>query len=312
MPSAARRPRPGCPDVEVVLKADAVNGERPGWDQRRGVLYFVDMRGPALHAFSPKDRRHDWWDMPDWIGTFGLFEDGRLAVALRTGLHLFDPAEGSLRLLAPAPYDPRRFCFNDGRCDRAGRLIVGPMYHALGPGDLRPDAPKAAPVWRFDGVDRMVPLPVPPVKTSNGLAFSPDGRILYHSDTPDKTIWACDYDCGTGAIENQRVFARVDEGGPDGATVDSEGFYICAVFSAGCLLRFDSDGKLERRIPLPVRYPTMPALGGPDHKTLYVTSASYPVKDRAEHPNAGALLALEAPAPGLPTSYMAALQEPLR
>lgn len=303
-------------EIEVALRAHALNGERPGWDERRRQLYFVDMRGPALHRFRPEGGRHDWWVMPDWIGTFGIFGDGRLAVALRTGLHLFDPDDGSLRLLAGAPYDPRRFCFNDGRCDREGRLIVGPIYHPLGPRDMRDDAAEEAPLWAFDGHDRMTPLSIPPVQIANGLAFSPGGRTLYHSDTPKKTIWACDYDPGTGATENMRVFARVDEGGeaggPDGATVDRDGFYICAVFGAGCLLRFDPEGKLERRIALPVRYPTMPALGGADRSTLYVTSASYPVKDREDDRNAGALLALAAPAPGLPTSYMTDLQESLK
>jgi len=300
--------------IDIVLRADAVNGERPGWDEKRGVLYFVDMRAPALHAFTPASGRHDWWAMPDWIGTFGILEDGRLAVALRTGLHLFDPRAGSLRFLAPAPYDPRRFCFNDGRCDRQGRLIVGPMFHPLDPGDPRPEEPQALPTWRFDGCDRMEPLPLRPAKTANGLAFSPDGRTLYHSATAEKAIWASDYDSVTGTVENERLFARIeeggDQGGPDGATVDRDGFYTCAVFGAGCLLRFDPDGGLERRIELPVRYPTMPAIGGPDLSTMYVTSASFPVKDRREDSDAGALLALEAPAPGLPTSYMNPIQEP--
>lgn len=306
---------PDCNSLaQIVLPLHAVNGERPGWDERRGILYFVDMRAPALHAFTPQSGRHDWWAMPDWIGSFGLIEDGRLAVALRTGVHLFDPQAGSLRLLAPAPYDPRRFCFNDGRCDRQGRLIVGPLFDPLGPGDPRPDEPETAPTWRFDGRNRMEPMPLHVAKIGNGLAFSPDGRTLYHTDTAEKTIWACDYDPDTGAATNERVFARVNEGGadggPDGATVDRDGFYLCAVFGAGCLLRFDPDGKLERRIELPVRYPTMPALGGPDRATLYVTSASFPVKSPADHPDAGALLALEAPCPGLPTSYMPPLQEP--
>lgn len=302
------------PAVDVALRVHAVNGERPGWDERRQVLYFVDMRGPSLHRYDPARRKHDWWEMPAWIGAYGIFEDGRLAVALRTGLHLFDPANGSLHMLAAAPYDSRRFCFNDGRCDREGRLIVGPMYHPLGPGAGQEEAAREAGMWRFDPGAGMTRLPIRTVKISNGLAFSPDGSTLYHSDTPKKTIWACDYDPATGAIENARVFARVEEGGPDGgpdgATVDADGFYICAVFGAGCLLRFDPGGKLERRIELPVRYPTMPALGGQHRATLYVTSASFPVKRPMDDPDAGALLALEAPAPGLPTSYMPNLKEP--
>jgi sugar lactone lactonase YvrE len=189
------------------------------------------------------------------------------------------------------------------------------MQNLLGPKHGNPDVSEGAPLWCYDGVAAMAPLPLPPVKTSNGLAFSPDGRTLYHADTPTKTIWACDYDTATGAVENQRLFASVDEGGdaggPDGATVDAEGFYICAVFNGACLLRFDPKGRLERRIELPVRFPTMPAFGGADRSTLYVTSAAYPAKDAAAHPHAGALLAFEAPAPGLPTDYMP-LPEDLR
>ena len=303
-------------DVQLVLDAKAVNGERPGWDDVRRRLYWVDMRLPALHVLEPASGHHQCWEMPGWIGTFAILEDGLLAVALRTGLHLFDADEGSLALLAPAPYDPRRFCFNDGRCDRQGRLIIGPLYNPLSPGDPRPSYPRHAPLWRFDGMGRMEALPLPPVKMSNGLAFSPDGRTLYHSDTSIKTIWACDYDPATGGGETQRGSAQGegggDSGGPDGATVDRDGFYICAVFGGGHLLRFDPTGKLERRIDLPEQYPTMPALGGPGRSTLYFTTASYPVAadERADHPHAGGLFALEAPAPGLPTSYMAAPKEP--
>ena len=301
--------------ASVALPLHAANGEGPKWDERRGILYFVDMRSPALHAFAPATGRHDWWAMPYWIGSFGILADGRLAVALRNGRHLFDPGAGSLGLLAPAPYDARRFCFNDGRCDRQGRLIVGLMFDPLGPGDARPGDAATAPSWRFDGIDRMEAMPLRQARIANGLAFSPDGRTLYHGDTAQKTVWACDYDPESGAVGNERVFARIDEGGPDGgpdgATVDRDGFYPCAVFGAGCLLRFDPDGRLERRIELPVRYPTMPALGGPDRATLYITSAAYPVTDPAADPHAGALLQLEAPCPGLPPAYMRPLEEPV-
>ena len=274
------------------------------------------MRKPSLHAFTPATGQDRAGEMPSWIGSYGMREDGRLVVALRDGVALFDAADGSLRPVAPVPFDARRFCLNDGRCDRQGRFIVGPMHHPLGPAGSARGGPQAAPLLRFDPNDGLVPLPPTPVTISNGLAFSPDGRTMYHSDTPKKTVWACDYDPETGAVARQRVFARVDEGGdnggPDGAVVDSEGAYICAVFGGGGLLRFDPDGRLERRIPLPVDYPTMPAIGGPDRRTLYVTSASYPIKvdEEQEHPWAGGLLALEAPAPGLAPSYMPDFAEP--
>jgi sugar lactone lactonase YvrE len=295
--------------VRWVEDARALNGECPQWDELRQRLYWVDMRRPALHAYEPAGGRSLFWEMPAWIGCYGLRRDGRIVVALRTGLQLFDPKDGSLAWLAPAPYDARRFCFNDGRCDRKGRLIAGPMHHPLlGGEDAAAEA--TGPLWRYDGAGGLVALGLPPVRISNGLAFSPDGRTLYHSDTPAKTIWACDYDEDSGEVANQRVFARVEEGGPDGgpdgATVDCEGCYICAVFGGACLLRFDPAGVLERRIPLPVRYPTMPALGGAGGDTLFVTSASFPLRRSGESPDpmAGGLFALRAPAAALPTSYM--------
>ncbi len=128
---------------------------------------------------------------------------------------------------------------------------------------------------------------------------------MYHADTDPKTIWAYDYDEATGTAENRRVFAQVEvadgQGGPDGASVDSHGFYWCAVFANGCLLRFDPDGRLERRIAMPVKYPTMPAFGGADLKTLFVTSATWPipVHERKSHPLEGGLFAMEAPVAGM-------------
>lgn len=304
-------------DWEVALSVKAVNGESPMWDDRRGLLWWVDMRKPALNAFDPATGGNRAWETPSWIGCYAVCKDGCVVVALRDGLARLDPGDGSLRPLVPAPLDSRRFCLNDGCCNREGRHVVGPMHHPLGPDGTASDGPSSAPLMRFDPErGGLVPLPLPPVTIANGSAFSPDGRTFYHCDTVTKTIWASDYDVETGEPSNPRVFARVDEGGddggPDGAVVDSEGFYLCAVFGGGCLLRFDPSGRLERRIVLPVDYPTKPALGGPDRRTLYVTTASFPIKvDPAQdHPWTGCLLALEAPAPGPPSSYMRNLPEP--
>lgn len=295
-------------DPELVLAAQALNGEAPGWHPTLGKLFWVDIRKPALHVFDPPSRKDTVFEMPAWIGCQAVTATGAV-VALRTGLFDLDLATGALSFLAPAPFDARRFIFNDGRCDRRGRFFAGPMYLPLEPGDLSPE-PKRAPLWRFDPAtppDQAWTAVTPPVSTSNGLAWSPDGRTMYHSDTQPKTIWAYDYDEATGTAENRRVFAQVEvedkQGGPDGACVDSEGFYWCAVFANACLLRFDPDGRLERRVPMPVKYPTMPAFGGADLKTLFVTSATWPMspEERTRHPDEGGLFAMEAPAAGLST-----------
>lgn len=286
-------------DVRCVLDARSLNGECPTWDDRRNVLFWVDIREPALHAFDPADGSDRRWEMPSWIGCIALGER-EIAVALRTGLHALDPETNALRFLAPPPFDPRNMIFNDGGCDPAGRLLAGPMHAPLDPpSEVRP---KALPLWRYER-GRWVEMS-PPVATSNGLAWSPDGRTMYHSDTEQHTIWRYDYDAGSGDAANRRVFARLDvaDGGPDGAAVDRDGFYWCAVFANGCLMRFDPAGKLERRVDLPVRYCTMPAFGGPGLETLFVTSAAWPLpaEERARNKLEGGLFALPAPVAGLP------------
>lgn len=293
-------------DVQCVLRAGALNGECPRWRSEERRLYWVDMRAPTLNWLDPETGEHQVWPMPGWIGCYAFMEDGGVVAALRGGFYRFDPRSGALRRLADPPYDPQRFCFNDGGCDPAGRFFVGALYAPKAAQSCDDD--RTAPVWRYDR-GRWKPA-TPAVQIANGLAWSPDGRLLYHADTAQKTIWAVDYDPATGETGERRVFATVDGGGqiggPDGAVVDRDGFYICALFGEGCLLRFDPDGRLERRITLPAQYPTMPGFGGDNLDILFVTSASFPIPEaeRAAHPDDGALFALEAPAPGFaPNSF---------
>lgn len=294
--------------AEIVLRAQALNGEAPVWCAARRRLFWVDLRAPSLHEFDPATGRDQAWEMPGWIGCYGLTERGAL-VALRNGLFHFMFETGALDFVAPCPFDSRRFLFNDGRTDPRGRFMAGTMYLPLKPGDQNPAAGQGTPLWRHTPGDGWEAV-TPDVRVSNGLAFSPDGRRMYHADTPAKTVWVWDYDPETGAPANRRVFVHVadapDHGGPDGANVDRDGFYWCAIFGAGVLHRYDPEGRLERVVRLPVRYPTMPAFGGPDLATLFVTSAAWPVPEAARPAgDDGALLAMPAPVPGLPEPYVA-------
>jgi len=290
-------------DARLALRANALNGETPFWCAARRRLFWVDIRAPALHLFDPATGRDQSWQMPAWIGCYGLTERGAI-VALRTGLFDFALDTGALTFVAPPPCDARRFALNDGRSDPSGRLLIGTMYQPLSPGDQQPKEPQGTPLWRYDGNGRWHAV-TPNVHTSNGLAWSPDQRTMYHSDTKAHTIWAWDYDVTSGTPSNRRVFVHMadapDDGGPDGANVDRDGFYWCAVYGMGVLRRYDPAGKLEREVKLPVRHPTMPAFGGDALDMLYVTSANWQLDDeeRRRHPDAGGLFALPAPVPGL-------------
>jgi sugar lactone lactonase YvrE len=289
----------------LVLQRPSITGESPVWCERTARLYWVDVQQPALHRFDPETGIDESWTMPAWIGCLALgggAEEGSVLVGLRTGAYRFGLADGSLNLIAPAPYDSRRFFLNDGKCDRQGRFWVGPMRHALLP--LVGEAgPSEGPLWRLEGAHLVAQGK--PAALSNGLAWSPDGRTMYHSHTMTGDINAWDYDPATGEMARGRLFAHVEgKPGPDGAEVDRDGFYWSAINGQGILLRFDPDGRIEREVRVPFTYPTMVTFGGPDLRTLFVTSGRWAIADTdaADHPLDGGILALEAPVPGLPTS----------
>ena len=139
---------------------------------------------------------------------------------------------------------------------------------------------------------------------SNGLGWTADGRTMFHSDSKGQVIWAYDYDPATGTPSNRRVVARPTEevGRPDGAAIDVEGYYWSAGISAGVLNRWSPDGRLDRSIPLPCSNPTAPCFGGPDLKTIFVTSLRHdlPPDVLAAKPLSGGIFAIEVDVPGVP------------
>jgi len=144
---------------------------------------------------------------------------------------------------------------------------------------------------------------------SNGLAFSPDGRTMYHADTPVQVIHGYDYDAASGTPANPRVLARFTAEGdrPDGAAVDREGCYWTALYKGGKLKRIAPDGRLLHEYPLPAMCPTMCAFGGPDLKTLYVTTARQlrDAEELARLPQSGGIFAMRVDVPGLPEPMFA-------
>ena len=289
-------------DVELVLDAHALNGETPTWSEREQMLYWIDIEEPALHRFDPASGDDEHWRMPSEIGAYALCEDGRIIAALRTGLMRIDVERQSSELVADPPYDPLTHRFNDGKCDPEGRFWIGTMFKPLDGSKARTGTP-ATPLYVYDG--RELRAAATSAVIGNGVAWSPDGATLYYSDSHAQTIRAYDFDQQQGRVSRERQFAHLSRGVPDGAAVDVEGFYWAANYDGGRVIRFKSDGSVEREVDLPVSEPTMCAFGGADLRDLYITSARSGLSkdDAARQPHAGGLFRCRAPAPGLPTSY---------
>lgn len=282
-------------EARCVLDARAAIGESPVWEPAEQALYWCDIYGPALHRFEPATGATRRWAMPQPIGSFALRAGGGAVVALKSGLHRFDFATGRLDFLLHPEPEAAGNRFNDGKVSPDGRFFAGTMDEAM-------KQPTGA-LYRLDP-DGSCHRVAEGLIVSNGLAWSPDGRTMFHSDSRGPVIWAWDYDPASGAIASRREVARPTEaiGRPDGAACDMEGYYWSAGISAGVLNRWAPDGRLDRRIPVPCAAPTMPCFGGPDMKTIFVTSLRMHLSaDRlAAFPLSGGLFALEVDVPGVP------------
>jgi sugar lactone lactonase YvrE len=284
-------------EIVAALATPMGLGESPVWDPIARILFWIDIPGKAVHSLEPATGHHRSWSMPSEPGCIARCAGGGLIIALRSGLALFDTGSGDLKPIAVAPYDTGKMRFNDGRCDAAGRLVTGTLYEprdqALGilysveRGELRDLGPRAT--------------------VSNGVAFSLDQRTLYHADTFAHRITTYDYDLTTGDVGAGHLFQQfpMDRtsaygGRPDGAAVDSEGAYWCAMFEGGRLLRFSPHGDQLAEILLPVRCPTMLAFGGDDLRTMYITTAraNRPESEVTAHPLSGCVLTCRVDVPG--------------
>ncbi|RYH02955.1 MAG: SMP-30/gluconolactonase/LRE family protein [Alphaproteobacteria bacterium] len=286
--------------ARCVLAAKAELGECPLWSVEEQCLYWIDIYGKTFNRFDPATGQNRAWDMPANPGSFVLREEGGVVIAMRDGIYSFDCGDEPPVKLMNAPYDPGEIRFNDGRTDRQGRYWVGSMPLGI-------EEENAGVVGAFYSYDGSTLIKrITPVHHANGTAFSLDSRTMYRSETTDRKIFAYDYDAAAGTVSNERLFATVppELGMPDGATVDSEDGYWSALPAGpngGSIARFAPDGKLDLVIDLPVLIGTMPAFGGPDMSTLYVTTGQLePVVGKPVTALSGNIFAIETKFRGVP------------
>lgn len=287
--------------IERASPVPARLGESPLWCADEQALYYVDIAAHQVLRLGVGGELARW-QLDSEPGCIALAEGGGLLVARRDGLWHLDTTGGMQTQLSPPPFDPGKQRFNDGKPDAAGRFWIGTIDDAR--------TPQAA-LYRWS--DGRFTTMAEGITNSNGLAWSPDQRTLYWTDTKAHEIYAFDFDPVTGSLANRRVFATFAPrvagqpleaygGRPDGATVDVEGCLWVAMYEGARLVRLSPTGKVLEELRLPVRCPTMPAFGGPALQTLYITTArdGRPDEELQREPWAGCVLQLRAPVAGLP------------
>jgi len=275
-------------------------GESAVWHAVESALYWVDIDGKSVHRLHPSSGKYSRWNTATEPSAIAVDQDNNLVLATRAGFVYLNTTTGDIDDIVPAPYDTSIVRFNDGRTDPAGRFWVGTMYE--------PRDQQKAEMYVLDKGELRLAW-AGGMRNSNGLSFSPDGKTMYHSDTTSHRVDAYDYDVRTGTASNRRNLVTfsddkkaADYGGrPDGAAVDSEGNYWSAMFEGGRIVKLSPTGELLQEIELPVRCPTSVAFGGPDLRTLFVTSASKGLSndELAQYPHSGKVLAFSVDVPGI-------------
>ncbi len=288
-----------------VWDLKATLGEGPVWSAADHSVWFVDIKKQHVHRYDVAIGARHTFEAPSPCGFLAPKKRGGFIVGCKTGLYDFDPKTGHFEFLTAVEPGLPTNRLNDGYVDAHGRLWFGSM-------DDDEERPTGK-LYRYDARG-LVAMDDDYVIT-NGPAVSPDGKTLYHNDTLKKVIYA--FDLGAdGHLSNKRVFAQLDVGGKtgehgegymDGPVVDSAGNVWNALFFGWGVNCYAPDGRLIRKVSLPVSNVTKIAFGGHDLKTVYATTAAKGLSadDLIAQPLAGGLFRFDVDIPGQPQNEIA-------
>jgi len=254
------------PRVTVVADYQNLCGECPVWNHADGTLEWIDCVGLKFFRLHWATRQHSLLKQDLPINGFRRNRPGGYVITNNEGVWHWDGYERFSRMAAEA--EGSKCQLNDCIADARGRLLAGSYFY-------NPSADyELGKLIRVD-TDGKASVLDDGFHLANGLGFSLDGRTLYFTDSAARRIYAYDYQITTGSARNRRVFAQVpkEEGLPDGLAVDRDGFVWSAQWYGSCIVRYDLEGKVERRVPIPAKQVSSLAFGGPELTDIFVTSA---------------------------------------
>ncbi len=264
-------------------------GESPLWHPVENCLYWVDIVAATLNRFEIMNKSLKKFNMPKPIGSIGWRAKGGLIAALSDHFASVNTETGTTQTIALPLQRQRDVMFNDGKCDRQGRFWAGTK-------DIAEKNPIGS-LYCLDTEGKATEILQRGFTVSNGIAWSLDNSRMYICDSPARQIYQYEFDPIKGQLGRFQIFAKIleSEGFPDGLTVDSEGYIWSCHWDGWQITRYTPTGEIDSVIPMPVPRPTSCCFGGPDLKTLYVTSASIGLSASMleDAPQSGQVFALE-------------------
>ncbi len=277
-------------NAQLLVDGHHELGEGVLWCDRSQSVFWTDIHASRLWNHHPQTGVTRSWGMPERLCCYAFTADPQqLLIGLESRLAFFNLSTGAIAPICRIEDDLPSTRLNDGRCDRQGRFVFGTLNED-------PDRAPIASFYRLNTDLTLERLSLPSIAISNSICFSLDGKLMYHCDSMAGKIMVCDYDTASGAVSGQRVFADLAEqpGGPDGSSIDAEGYLWNAQWGGSRVVRYAPDGSIDRVVAIPTAQPSCVAFGGAQFDTLYVTTAHEGMssEQRAADSLAGGLFAV--------------------
>lgn len=253
--------------IRLAVDAQSELGECPVWCEITGALYWSDIDGACLHRWRLHDGQRDSWPMPQKLGSFALSDDGRtVLLGLASAIALYDLIERKVVAMRTVETHGPSMRINDGACDVQGRFVFGMFNESEEP---------IGPFWRVNRGLSLERLPLPAAAIGNSIAFSPDGSLMYFTDSVIRTIFRVPY-AADGTLGAPEVFVKLPEGPgvPDGSAIDADGGLWNAQWGGSCVVRYAPTGQETDRIELSASQVTSVAFGGDQLEQIFITSAA--------------------------------------
>lgn len=271
-----------------IVSCQDTLGESPLWDYRRNALFWVDIENGLIHSYKPESKNIETYQFGEKVGCIAMHESGGFILATELGLNYWSPYSGCKKEFLPIKHSHKESMFNDGKVDPLGRFWIG----SKGP----KGSSKLWMVQENKLIEKISDLTI-----SNGLDWSVDKGVFYHTDSGDNAIYRYDIDLQTTTLSNRQTFFRPKKGTPDGLTIDSDGNIWTAIWDGWQVLQLNPAGEVLSEISMPVQRPTSITFGGQDLRQLFISSASEGLteSERLEQPYAGDLFVIEPGVTGL-------------
>ena len=281
-------------ELTCVYHDRAILGEGVFWSRREQKVFWCDIEGRRVCRYDPETGENVSVDVGQQVGTVAEDASGGLVVALKDGVYHLDFESGALEKWCDPMEGNAASRLNDGKAGPDGRMYVG---------GLNDDGTER--LYRIERSKTEFAVLETGIACSNGLVWSLDNKTFYYIDSPQRVVWAYDFDGATGDISNRRVVIDVKEQAciPDGMTIDAEGMLWVAFWEGSCFRRYNPDtGEMLLEVPVPVARVTSCAFAGNELDTLYVTTASVGFEDHdwEREPQAGGLFRFKPGVKGVP------------